>query len=124
MNFIQTILDVWSKRTLSVLEKILVVNSLIIPLFTHRLLVTRTPEKTMFKKFKDLVRNFIWDGKKAKIAYQRLIRHMDNGGLKLVDLGLKNTALKIKWVQVSRLKEDCFWNHMLNSCMPVNTKLL
>ena len=57
MNFSVTLqkaedrLKIWSKRSLSLLGKILVVNTLVIPLFLYRLLVIETPTKQQFAQY-------------------------------------------------------------------------
>ena len=54
-----------------------------------------SPGKEFFDKVKKLICKFIWDGKRAKVAYKTLIRDVGEGGLKLVDLETKNKALKL-----------------------------
>ena len=46
--------------------------------------------------------------KKAKLAYKKLLSTYEEGGLNLHDLECKNDSLKVKWVQVSRLKDPLF----------------
>ena len=120
----RNILNIWAKCSLSLIGKILVINTLIVPLFTHRLLVTRSPTKALLEEYKKMIVEFIWESKRSKIAYYRLIRNFEGGGLKLVDLGTKDISLKIKWVQVSRLKEKTLWDSMLDTIFLVKSKIL
>ena len=103
------ICKIWSKRPLTILGKILLVNTLIVPLFTYRLSIIRTPTNKDFSDYKKLVTAFIWDKKKPRIAYSRLIRDFDQGGLRLADLECKNIALKTKWMQVARFQGNTLW---------------
>ena len=107
------ICKIWSKRLLSLLGKILLVNTLIVPLFTYRLMVTRTPKKNQFLEYKKLITNFIWDNKHPQIAYDKLIKDYDQGGLRLFDLKIKDTAIKTKWMQVAKFKESSLWSQAL-----------
>ena len=110
----QNILSVWSKRSLSLIGKILIVNTLIFPLFNYRLAIIRTPTKQQLAAFKAMVVDFLWDGKGAKIAYNTLIKPYNKGGLKLFDLGLRDLALKIKWVQICRADKNSLLAKTMN----------
>ena len=67
MQKAENILNIWSKRTLTLLGKILVVNTLIIPLFIYRLTVIRTPTKKQFEAYRKMITNFLWDKKKKLV---------------------------------------------------------
>ena len=94
----RSILNMWSRRSLTLLGKILVINTLIIPLFVYRLQVLPSPDSGTLKEFKAMILQFLWEGKKSKIAYEKLIMSYKRGRLQLVDLELKDTAMKTKWV--------------------------
>ena len=47
--------------------------------------------------YKKLIIKFLWCDGPAKIAYNKLIQDHGNMGLKLVDLELKDLALKASW---------------------------
>ena len=51
-----------------------------------------------FKEIKKIIVQFVWSGKKSRIAYSKLIQPYDQGGLKLVDIKAKNASLKAAWV--------------------------
>ena len=108
MSKVNNVVECWSKRSLALLDKISIVNTLIVPLFTYRLFVMCSPSKNQFAQFKTIVRSFLWGDKKPQIAYNKLIRSYDQGGLRLLDLQKHDLALKVKWVQVARLKPDAF----------------
>ena len=58
-------LKIWNKRSLTLLGKIQVVNTLIVPLFIYRLSVIATPTKVQFAEYRKLISSFLWEGKKA-----------------------------------------------------------
>ena len=74
--------------------------------FVYKLLCTYTPDETIFKTFRKIVTNFIWDSRKPKIAYERLVQPYELNGLKLVDLKLTNRSLKAGWVDRLIYSED------------------
>ena len=109
---IANICKIWGTRSLTLLGKIQIVNTLIIPHMIYRLQVLPSPEVQFYKEFEQLIRSFLWDGHRGKIAYKKLIQSYKRGGLKLADLKTKDTALKIKLVQV-----DCFSNTLLSELL-------
>ena len=103
---IQNICKIWSKRSLTLLGRILIVNTLIIPTLIYRLSVLRTPDKKFQIEYKKTIREFLWQGKRSQIAYNRLIRSYEGGGLKLFDLNYKNIAMKCKWIQTLNFQQS------------------
>ncbi len=55
--------------------------------------------KTTCKETNDIIQNFIWEGKTAKIAQNTLIKNIEQGGLKLCHFPTKVKALKLSWVK-------------------------
>ena len=69
------------------------------------LLITKLYNNTIDLMYK-IQKNFIWQGKKAKIKHSTLCNGYENGGLKNVDLRSKITSMQCSWVK--RLFEDDF----------------
>ena len=102
------------------LGKILVINSLIVPLFVYRLQVLLSPTDTIYHSFKKLITDFLWDNKKkSNVLYNRLIAPYEMSGLKMQDLRLKDQALKCKWVQISRFIENSLLNQLFQCFSPL-----
>ena len=70
-----------------------------------------------------MIKKYLWEGKRPKIAYDRLIRNYHQGGLKLADLESKNTALKAKWIQVNH-QEDLLLNQLLQQEIKIDKEYL
>ena len=81
-----SICEVWTTRSLNLLDKICLINVLIIPLFTYRLAVSRLLTKAQIVEYKKLIRKFLWTEGKPQIAYKKLVAEYQYGGLKLIDL--------------------------------------
>ena len=47
--------------------------------------------------YRNMIINFLWEGKRPKIRYEMLIQDHSKLGLKLVDLEIKDMALKAAW---------------------------
>ena len=48
-----------------------------------------TPSQAFFDSFKEIIMEFLWEGKTPKIRYDKLILSYEDGGLKLVHLPTK-----------------------------------
>ena len=86
----------WKHRQLSLTGKILVVNTLVASLFVYTMQVEVDPDDTFYEKFEKMVKQFIWKNKKEKVSFELLKAEKWKGGLGLVDLKDRNTALKVK----------------------------
>ena len=95
---IREIITMWHYRSLTILGKIQVINSLVASQFTYRFSTLPSPPANFFNDYKALITEFIWDRKRPKVAYEKLIQDYPQGGVKLVDLKCKDMALKAGWV--------------------------
>ena len=83
----KAIAKTWSLRSLTLIGKIMIVNTLIVSQYVCKFMCTFSPTSEMLKQFKQVISQFPWSGKKkAKISYKKLIQPYHQGGLKLVDL--------------------------------------
>ena len=102
---IESILKLWRMRQLTLEGRITVFKSLAISKVVHLLLITKLHNNTIDLVYK-IQKNFIWQGKKAKIKHSTLCNGYENGGLKNVGLRNKVTSIQCSWVK--RLFEDGF----------------
>ena len=100
VNKIDSILDTWAHRDLSLIGKITVVNTLISSLLVYKMQVLpNMPQKTI-KLIENKIRAFIWNKKKAKISLRILQKNKADGGLGLVDIKQKEKSIKVAWIQI------------------------
>ena len=112
----------WSNRSLTLIGKVLVVNSLLVSQFFYKFLGLYSLAKNILTEFKGLVKSLIWQGNRCLFQYGKLILPYEHGGLKLVDLDFKDISLKAAWVlrvliytigstkpvlEVSKLRGEC-----------------
>ena len=62
--------------------------------------------KLTVKAIDNIIRNFLWNGGKAKIAYKTLQNPKDQGGLNLINLTNRDRALKATWPQILSKEEQ------------------
>ena len=94
----ESLLKVWKARDLSLLGRILILNTLVASLFVYRMSVIRNIPDTWFSKMRRLFTDFVWKGGKHKIKWEIVTGNKEDGGLGLVDLTTKEKACKIAWV--------------------------
>lgn len=78
-------LALWSDRSMSLVGKIQIYNSLVSSLNVNRMMALPSPDKEKFyKEAKNDLIQFLWDGKPTKIKYKKLIQKYKNTGLNCV----------------------------------------
>ena len=115
---IQSVLNVWMARQMTLIGRIQIVNTLVASLATQIFTCLPAP-KEFFKKTKHEITKFLWKNKKPKIAYEKLIQTIGKGGLKLVDLEIKEAALKVTWVKKSTEEETPSWQVIASELLPL-----
>ena len=103
---VDSTLKAWYNRGLSLMGKVQVVNTLVASLFVYKMMVLPLIPKNILKNIDNTIRDFIWNGKKSKIAYTTLQLPKQEGGMGLVNLSTKEVALKATWPQILEQEED------------------
>ena len=99
-NKVKCTLNTWYNRDLSLIGKVQVVNALVASLFVYKMMVLPIiPDKTI-KTIEAMIREYLWKGKKSKIALKILQNPKEEGGLNLVVLKNKDMSLKATWPQI------------------------
>ena len=107
MDKISSTLSKWSSRDISLIGKVKIINTLIASLFVHQMTVLPNLPETYVVKAEQLFNNFIWRGARAKIKLSTLQMELEHGGLRLVNLRIKEAAIKITWIQILRADTKC-----------------
>lgn len=102
---IKSICNTWSNRSLSIKGKITLISFLMISLLQFPCTSISTPSK-VFAVFKKISNDFIWNGKRNKIAYNVLIQDIEYGGLKLPDLFSRVQVIHLKWIRYMWKEEN------------------
>ena len=100
------ILFAWQNRGLSLMGRVQVINTLVSSLFVYKMMVLPEIPKNIVKKLEGVMREFLWNGKKSKIALKILQNPKKQGGLGLVNLTNKDKALKATWPKILALEDE------------------
>ena len=108
---IEQTLNCWKHRNLSLIGKVTVIKSLLLPqlLYLFSVLCINIP-KTFFKKLNHLFHKFIWNGGNDRVKRDILCNDYDHGGLRMFDPLLFFQAQKSIWVkQLLDPNYSSFW---------------
>lgn len=103
MNFtpklkqIQTILNIWKSRKLTLSGKILLIKTFALSKFVYLASVTHIPE-TVVLQIEKIIFDFLWNGGKGFIKRSSIIGDISDGGLKMVDVKSLFLSQKLRWV--------------------------
>ena len=98
INKLQSILNSWSAKRLTLLGKITILKSLAISQMVYLLSSLPTSRETL-QDVNSILYDFLWGGKGDKIKRTEMINNYNKGGLKMIDIRNFNTFLKVKWLQ-------------------------
>lgn len=90
--------DSWELRNLSLKGKVVVLNTLVLPIISYQCTMLPVPPTT-FSQTEKLISAFIWRNKKAKIARRNLEKSTAEGGLGLHNIRSRVKTAKIAWLK-------------------------
>ena len=93
---IKTNLDKWGKFKLTLWGKNNVIKMIVAPQFNYvaMMLPIKIPSTT-FRQLDDVIKHFLWDGKRPRIKLRKLCAHKEKGGLGLPDLSMYYLAFEM-----------------------------
>ena len=107
----------WSKRFLTVLGRIVVVKSLLLPKLNHLILALPHPDKEIVKEIDSMFYKFIWGGKVDRVSRNHTALPTTKRGTNMIQFEHFARALKITWIR-RLLKYDAD-NKILNLFMAI-----
>ena len=110
---LKEVYESWAYRAplLSLMGRIVIVNALMESLFVYKLTVLPNIPETMCKRINSIISEFIWCGKKPKIARETLQLPKVCGGLRLFDIRNKQKTIKLSWIkkiEKNNFFKECF----------------
>ena len=89
------ILKIYKNQYLTLIGKITIIKSLAISQLIHLVSVLSSPNKSIMDEIYKILKNFLWNGKRPKLSWEKLSLDIDKGGLKLTNLNIFIQGLKI-----------------------------
>ena len=94
---VERVLNMWRMRGLLVRGKVTIINVLCHSLVTHVLSTTVLPSWAV-GRINSLIDGFLWRSKGVCVRHRVMINGVKEGGLKLIDVGVRRDAARIKLV--------------------------
>ena len=119
---LQSILNLWLVRGLTLLGKITVLKTLVFPKLINKAsyLIIKLPEKFV-EQLNRILFTFIWGSKWDKIGRSQLCCSIEEGGAKMIDVKQYLTALKFKWIfKIFNENFVADWKTIGNICLTEN----
>ena len=104
----EKLLNTWKKRNLTLVGKITVLKSLVLPNLTFLASVTHIDKKCI-DKFNTLIYGFIWNNKPSKVKRTVLCQDILDGGLKMINIEKYIDALKLNWIKRLINENNMHW---------------
>lgn len=117
INRIDSITQSWSLRAPTLMGRVLIVNTLIASLFVYKWQVFPNMDTTLIQVVKSKISAFIWNNRRPKITPRLLTRDSKQGGLRLVDVELRQKALKIQWI--CKIENSIVWKSFFYGSLAV-----
>ena len=111
---VQSVLNLWRYRNLTLEGRIVVFKSLAISKIVFQALIAPVPTHVI-KALETIQTSFLWNNSNPKIKHKTLCKRYENGGLKNVDIRNKVNSLQSSWVK--RLYDDCFHERKSSLCI-------
>ena len=109
---IQTLINIWRSRHLSLKGKITIIKTLIIPQVQFIFSMIYIPDHILIKLDKILF-EFLWDAKPAKIKKSTIIAPISEGGLGMIDINSTHQAAKIGWIRRLNSNTNDKWKSIM-----------
>ena len=106
---LQTHLDMWSSRSLTLFGKVLIIKSLGLSQILYSASNTNVPKDTITTVKRKLF-SFLWNKKKDKIKREGLYQDYDKGGICMTDVGLMLKAMRLAWIPRLLKHANFNWN--------------
>jgi len=125
VNFNQVIekmsnlMQLWSKRNLSLAGRICVLKSLIISKLIYNVICLPSPGGAKLKEIQNLFYSFVWNNKPERIPRKVLIGNYENGGYRMPDITIQTNALKCVWIK-NMVNMEGKWRDYIINLIPMN----
>ena len=85
INNMETLLNIWRSRNLSLKGKITIMKTIILPQIQFLFSMIYIPDEIL-DKIDKLLFNYLWDSKRSKIKRTTIIAKIEDGGLGMIDV--------------------------------------
>ena len=99
LHKVNSLLNIWSKRRLTLPGKITIIKSLVLSKFTHLFLALPNPPGLFLKLLERKLFKFLWSNGPDRVSRKNIIKNIQAGGLRMVNINAFITSLKVTWLR-------------------------
>ena len=111
---VKKLLGWWSRRNLSLIGKITLIKSLLLPKFIHLFAALPNPPPHIEKELNTLFFQFIWGSKTERVKRDTLIASFEEGGLNMIHLHSFVCYIKLSWIRRLLINKDGLWQKLVS----------
>jgi len=115
LSKLDSVLQPWRGKLLTLYGKVTIVNSLVVSLFAHLFLTLPSPPQVFFQLYEKKIFNFICNNDPERVQRKVLYNTYQCGGLKLINLYAFNASLKASWIPKLYCNRDWFCAKLLSN---------
>lgn len=104
-------LALWKRRNLTIIGKITVIKTILLPKFNHLFLALPNPSLKFIKTLNDSFHEFLWNGTN-RVKSKVLVKNYSDGGLNMIDTFNFIISLKLTWIR-RLLMNDRQWQQII-----------
>ena len=105
----------WSQRHMSLVGKVIVVKTLVLPIFIHLFSALPNPSAKVEAELNRTLFKFVWGGKVERIKRDIIVSPENEGGLNMIHIFSFIRYIKIRWVKRLLENENGAWQNLVNS---------
>ena len=114
MNKITHVLNLWSRRVLTIIGKVTIVKYLVLSKFVHFFISLPDPPPDLLKELEKRLYKFIRNKDPGRISIKVLIKKISFGGLRMTHISISVKSLKIPWLRIVMQLNNSYWLELSN----------
>ena len=99
MKKVKSMIKTWSKRKLTLIGRVTVIKSLMLSKFAYLFLALPNPPGDLLKKLESMFFKFLWNKGPDRISRRQIVKNIEAGGLRMIDIHAFITSLKVTWLR-------------------------
>ena len=99
MKKVKNMINVWSKRKLTLIGRVTVIKSLMLSKFAYLFLALPNPPGDLITTLERMFFKYLWNEGPDRITRKQIVKNIEAGGLRMIEIKAFITALKITWVR-------------------------
>ena len=92
-------IKIWSKRKLTLIGRITVIKSLMISRFAYLFLALPNLTGDLIETLERMFFKFLWNKGPDRISRKQIVKNIDAGGLRMIEINAFITPLKVTWLR-------------------------